>query len=361
MVSITSVRIAQIEARRDELQAAMSRGDLSGDQFVQLSKDYAEIEPVAVAAGEVRRFRAELDSLAYMIDDEGGDAELKAMAAEEVGELREKLAAAERNLALKLLPRDAADERSAMLEIRAGTGGDEAALFAGDLFRMYQRYAEDRGWRVELISASPADLGGYKEVVASVTGAGVFARLKFESGVHRVQRVPVTESGGRIHTSAATVAVLPEAEEVDVQIDEAKDLRIDVYRSSGPGGQSVNTTDSAVRITHLPTGLVVIQQDEKSQHKNKAKALKVLRTRLYEQERERLASARAGARKSMVGSGDRSERIRTYNFPQGRVTDHRINLTLHRLPEILEGPGLNELVGALISEDEAERLAQLDG
>ena len=234
-------------------------------------------------------------------------------------------------------------------------------MFAGDLFRMYQRYAEFRGWRVELISASAADLGGYKEVVASVTGAGVFARLKFESGVHRVQRVPVTESGGRIHTSAATVAVLPEAEDVDVQIDEAKELRIDVYRSSGPGGQSVNTTDSAVRITHLPTGLVVIQQDEKSQHKNKAKALKVLRTRLYEMERERLASERAGARKSMVGSGDRSERIRTYNFPQGRVTDHRINLTLHRLAEILEGPGLDELIGALIAEDEAERLAQLDG
>ena len=361
MVSITSQRIAQIEARRDELQASMSRGDLSGEQFVQLSKDYAEIEPVAVAAGEVRRLRAELDSLSFMMNDDLVDAEMKAMAAEELAELRQKLEAAERTLALKLLPRDAADERSAMLEIRAGTGGDEAALFAGDLFRMYQRYAEDRGWRVELISASVADMGGYKEVVAGVTGAGVFARLKFESGVHRVQRVPVTESGGRIHTSAATVAVLPEAEEVDVQIDEAKDLRIDVYRSSGPGGQSVNTTDSAVRITHLPTGLVVIQQDEKSQHKNKAKALKVLRTRLYEQERERLASARAGARKSMVGSGDRSERIRTYNFPQGRVTDHRINLTLHRLSEILEGPGLDELVGALISEDEAERLAQLDG
>jgi peptide chain release factor 1 len=225
---------------------------------------------------------------------------------------------------------------------------------------MYHRYAEDRGWRIELISANAADLGGYKEVVASVTGQGVFARLKFESGVHRVQRVPATESGGRIHTSAATVAVLPEAEEVDVQIDE-KDLRIDVFRSSGPGGQSVNTTDSAVRITHLPTGLVVSQQDEKSQHKNKAKAMKVLRARLYELERERVDSARAGARKSMVGSGDRSERIRTYNFPQGRVTDHRIGLTLHRLPEILEGPGLDELVSALIAEDEAARLAQLDG
>jgi len=244
-----------------------------------------------------------------------------------------------------------------MLELRAGTGGDEAALFAGDLFRMYQRYAETRGWKVETISASEADVGGYKEVVASVTGQGVFARLKFESGVHRVQRVPATESGGRIHTSAATVAVLPEAEDVDVQINDA-DLRIDVYRSSGPGGQSVNTTDSAVRITHLPSGLVVIQQDEKSQHKNKAKALKVLRTRLYELERSRLADERSGARKAMVGSGDRSERIRTYNFPQGRVTDHRINLTLHRLPEILEG-AMDELIGALISEDEAARLGAL--
>jgi len=361
MVTITSARIAQIEARRDELQAMMARGDLPSDQFVQLSKDYAEIEPVAAVAGEVRRLRGELDTLMMLAEDQSSDAEMRAMAAEELDEIRAKLPDAERALALRLLPRDAADERSAMLEIRAGTGGDEAALFAGDLFRMYQRYAEDRGWRVELISASTADLGGYKEVVASITGAGVFARLKFESGVHRVQRVPVTESGGRIHTSAATVAVLPEAEDVDVQIDEAKDLRIDVYRSSGPGGQSVNTTDSAVRITHLPSGLVVIQQDEKSQHKNKAKALKVLRTRLYEIERERLASARAGARKSMVGSGDRSERIRTYNFPQGRVTDHRINLTLHRLSEILEGPGLDELIAALIAEDEAERLAQLDG
>ena len=246
-----------------------------------------------------------------------------------------------------------------MLELRAGTGGDEAALFAGDLLRMYQRFAEEQGWRFELISASTSDVGGYKEAVASINGTGVFARLKFESGVHRVQRVPATESGGRIHTSAATVAVLPEAEEVDVQIDD-KDLRIDVYRSSGPGGQSVNTTDSAVRITHLPTGLVVIQQDEKSQHKNKAKALRVLRTRLYELERERLASERAGARKSMVGSGDRSERIRTYNFPQGRVTDHRINLTLHKLDEILAGPGLGELTEALIAEDEAARLASLD-
>ncbi|WNO54291.1 peptide chain release factor 1 [Stakelama saccharophila] len=356
MTHIPADRIAAIEARRDELQAMMSSGDLSSDKFVAVSKEYAELEPVAKAAGEVRRLRAEGKSLAHMIHD--ADAELRAMAEDELEQNRGNLEVAERALALALLPRDSADEKPAMLEIRAGTGGDEAALFAGDLLRMYQRYADERGWRVELISASPSEAGGYKEVIASVKGQSVFARLKFESGVHRVQRVPVTESGGRIHTSAATVAVLPEAEEVDVQIDE-KDLRIDIYRSSGPGGQSVNTTDSAVRITHIPTGLVVIQQDEKSQHKNKAKALKVLRTRLYERERERLHSERAGARRSMVGSGDRSERIRTYNFPQGRVTDHRIGLTLHRLPEILEGQ-MDELIDALISEDEAERLASLE-
>jgi len=357
VTTISPDRIRQIEARRDELSALMATGNLDGDRFVAVSKEYAELEPVAQAAGEVRRLRAEAESLQYMTDD--ADAELRAMAEEELRENKAALGEADRRLALALLPRDAADQRSAMLEVRAGTGGDEAALFAGDLFRMYQRFAEEQGWRVELISASDSDAGGFKEVVASITGSGVFAKLKFESGVHRVQRVPVTESGGRIHTSAATVAVLPEAEEVDVQIDEAKDLRIDVYRSSGPGGQSVNTTDSAVRITHLPTGLVVIQQDEKSQHKNKAKALKVLRTRLYEAERERLAAERSGTRRAMVGSGDRSERIRTYNFPQGRVTDHRINLTLHRLPEILQGE-LGELVGALIAEDEAERLASLE-
>ena len=357
MTSISPERIAQIEARRDELSALMATGDLPGDRFVVVSKEYAELEPVAEAAGEVRRLRAEAESLRYMAED--GDEELRQLAAEELHENRAALEAAERRLALALLPRDAADERAAMLEIRAGTGGDEAALFAGDLFRMYQRYAERQGWRVELISASSSEAGGFKEAVASVTGQGVFAKLKFESGVHRVQRVPATEAGGRIHTSAATVAVLPEAEDVDVRIDD-KDLRIDIYRSSGPGGQSVNTTDSAVRSTHLPTGLVVIQQDEKSQHKNKAKAMKVLRTRLYEAERERLHAERAGARKSMVGSGDRSERIRTYNFPQGRVTDHRINLTLHRLPEILEGE-MEELLGALIAQDEAERLAALDG
>ena len=355
VAAISPERISAILRRQEEVQAQMARPDLDPVEFVRLTKDYAELEPVVKAAGEVEGLRAELVELEAML----GDPEMKAMAEEELLSLRARLPEAEHALAISLLPKDAADARPAMLEIRAGTGGDEAALFAGDLLRMYQRYAETRGWRVEIISASSSEQGGFKEVIASVTGVGVFAKLKFESGVHRVQRVPVTESGGRIHTSAATVAVLPEAEEVDVQIED-KDLRIDVYRSSGSGGQHVNTTDSAVRITHLPTGLVVTQQDEKSQHKNKAKAMKVLRTRLYVAERERTQAEHARARKAMVGSGDRSERIRTYNFPQGRVTDHRINLTLHRLPEILEGPGLEEVVSALVAEDEAARLAQLD-
>jgi len=356
-MKISPDKIAAIEARRDELQAMMATGDLPSDKFVAVSKEYAELEPVAAAAGEVRRLREEAASLTEMSRD--GDPELRAMANEELRENESALEKAEHALALSLLPRDAADERAAMLEIRAGTGGDEAGLFAGDLLRMYTRYAERQGWKVEMISASTSEAGGYKEVVASVAGKGVFAKLKFESGVHRVQRVPVTESGGRIHTSAATVAVLPEAEEVDIEIRN-EDLRVDIYRSSGAGGQHVNTTDSAIRLTHIPTGLVVIQQDQRSQHKNRDKAMQVLRTRLYELERERLASERSGARKSMVGSGDRSERIRTYNFPQGRVTDHRINLTLHRLPEILEGE-MDELIGALVAEDEAERLAALDG
>ncbi|MEM1133628.1 MAG: peptide chain release factor 1 [Pseudomonadota bacterium] len=355
---ISAERIAQIEARFAELEAKMASGTLEGDAFVAVSKEYAEVEPVAKAAAEVRRLRAEMEVLDGLIAEPDQDTEIKVMAEEELGELKDTLPQAEHNLAIKLLPKDSADDRPAMLEIRAGTGGDEAALFAGDLYRMYERFASEQGWRVEMISANAADQGGFKEVVANVTGTGVFAKLKFESGVHRVQRVPVTESGGRIHTSAATVAVLPEPEDVDVAIND-NDLKIDVYRASGAGGQHVNTTDSAVRITHLPSGLVVTQQDEKSQHKNKAKAMKILRARLYEQERARIAEAEAGARKSMVGSGDRSERIRTYNFPQGRVTDHRINLTLHRLTEILEGAGLNELTDALIAEDQAERLANL--
>ena len=359
---ISAERIAQIEARRDEVQASMTRADLPPEEFVRLSKEYAEIEPVARAAHEVRRLRQELLALEQMAGGEGAEADpaMREMAQEEMQLIKARLPAAERALALQLLPRDSADARPAMLEIRAGTGGDEAALFAGDLFRMYQRYADAQGWKMEMISANAAEVGGFKEVVASIAGTGVFAKLKFESGVHRVQRVPVTESGGRIHTSAATVAVLPEPEEVDVQIADS-DLKIDIYRASGAGGQHVNTTDSAVRITHLPSGLVVTQQDERSQHKNKAKAMQVLRARLYELERERAAATQAGARKAMVGSGDRSERIRTYNFPQGRVTDHRINLTLHRLPEILEGPGLSEVIDALAAEDEAARLAQLDG
>ncbi len=359
MARLSDQRLAQIVQRHDGLAAEMANPALEPSRFVALSKDYAELTPAADAARAVVAMRRDLAELEALAADPDADADMRALAAEELPDLKARLPDAERALALQLLPRDAADSKPAILEIRAGTGGDEAALFAADLARMYQRYAETRGWRVETLSASASELGGFKEVVMGVNGEGVFARLKFESGVHRVQRVPVTEAGGRIHTSAATVAVLPEAEEVDVAIDD-KDLRIDVFRSSGPGGQSVNTTDSAVRITHLPTGLVVSQQDEKSQHKNKAKAMKVLRARLYELEREKLASARSADRRAMVGSGDRSERIRTYNFPQGRVTDHRINLTLHRLAEVLEGPGLEELVSALVAEDEAERLAALD-
>jgi peptide chain release factor 1 len=355
-MSIPEESLAQIQHRFAELEARLASGQLEGEAFVAASRDYAELEPVARSAKEVREMRAEIAELSAMADDP----EMKALVDEELARLRHDLPEAEHRLAVAMLPRDSADARPAMLEIRAGTGGDEAALFAGDLYRMYERYAATQGWKVEPISMSASDVGGFKEIVANVAGTGVFAKLKFESGVHRVQRVPVTESGGRIHTSAATVAVLPEPTEVDMTIDD-NDLRIDIYRSSGAGGQHVNTTDSAVRITHLPTGIVVAMQDERSQHKNRAKAMQDLRARLFEQRREEAHGAEAEARKAMVGSGDRSERIRTYNFPQGRVTDHRIGLTLHKLAEVLEGPGLGELVDALIAEDEAKRLAALGG
>jgi peptide chain release factor 1 len=353
-MTIPEERLAQISHRFSELEARLASGQLEGDAFVAASRDYAELEPVARAAHEVREMRAEIAELAALTEDP----EMHAIAEEELAVLRKALPEAEHRLAIALLPRDEADARPAMLEIRAGTGGDEAALFAADLFRMYEAYAADQGWKVEVMEMNASDLGGFKEIVAQVSGTGVFAKLKFESGVHRVQRVPVTESGGRIHTSAATVAVLPEPTEVDVQIED-KDLRIDIYRASGAGGQHVNKTDSAVRITHMPTGIVVAMQDERSQHRNRAKAMTVLRARLYEKMRDEAHGVEADARKAMVGSGDRSERIRTYNFPQGRVTDHRIGLTLHKLDEILAGPGLGELVDALIAEDQAKRLAAL--
>ncbi len=353
-MTIPSERLQQIAHRFAELEARMASGQLEGEAFVQASRDYAELEPVARAAADVTAMREEVASLTEML----ADPEMKAMAEEELADLRQRLPQAERALSLAMLPRDEADARPAMLEIRAGTGGDEAALFAGDLYRMYERFAATQGWKVEPVSMNASEVGGFKEIVANVTGQNVFRKLKFESGVHRVQRVPVTESGGRIHTSAATVAVLPEPSEVDVSVDE-NDLRIDIYRSSGAGGQHVNTTDSAVRITHIPTGIVVAMQDERSQHKNKAKAMQVLRARIYEKRREEAHGAEAEARRAMVGSGDRSERIRTYNFPQGRVTDHRIGLTLHKLDEVLEGAALGELIDALTAEDEAKRLAAL--
>ena len=346
-------RLDAILARAEILQEKMN-GELPPQEFVSLSKEYARLEPVVAAVTNYQKLVSEIDDLKSIIG--GTDEEMKELAEAELVELEEKLPEAQKELEIMLLPKDEADDMNVILEVRAGTGGDEAALFAGDLFRMYCRHAELNGYKVEILSTSDGDIGGFKEVVAAVRGDSVFARLKFESGVHRVQRVPETESSGRIHTSAATVAVLPEPEEVDVQIDD-KDLRVDVFRASGPGGQSVNTTDSAVRITHLPTGIVVSQQDEKSQHKNRAKAMQVLRARLFEAERERLESERSADRRSQVGSGDRSERIRTYNYPQGRVTDHRINLTLHKLEKIVAGDSLDDVIDALLAEDQSRQLA----
>ncbi len=351
-------KLQGIVARHQDVAHSLAAGGLGVQDYVRLSKEYADLTPIVESIETLRRRSKELADLETLMGDPASDAEMRTLAEEEYRTLKGSLPTLQRQVQRMLLPKDVADEKSAILEIRAGTGGEEAALFAADLFRMYQRYADIHGWKVEVLALSDTGLGGFKEVIASINGRGVFARLKFESGVHRVQRVPATEASGRIHTSAATVAVLPEAEEVDIQIDE-KDLRIDVFRSSGPGGQSVNTTDSAVRITHLPSGIVVQQQDEKSQHKNKAKALKILRARLYEAERAKREAERAAQRKSQVGTGDRSERIRTYNFPQGRCTDHRINLTLYELDRVMSGEALDKIIDALSTEDEAARLADL--
>ena len=354
-VRLPRARLDQVLNRFHEVEARMGAAS-DGAEVVRLGKEYAELKPVAEAAERLARLqgqREELETLAA-----GDDAEMAEMARDDLAALNETEPALEREVALLLAPRDADENASAILEVRAGTGGDEAALFAGDLFRMYQRYAAGRGWKVEVESESEGEMGGYKEIIASISGDGVFGRLKFESGVHRVQRVPATEAQGRIHTSAATVAVLPEPEDVDIEVNDA-DIRIDTYRSSGAGGQHVNKTDSAVRITHLPTGIVVTSS-EKSQHQNRARAMKVLKARLYERQREALDTARSEARKSQVGSGDRSERIRTYNFPQGRVTDHRIGLTLYNLPKVIDGEAVDDLIDPLIAEDQAARLASLE-
>ncbi len=345
-------RLEALIARHAELEAELSKG--AGDNFVKLSREHAELAPVIEDVKALKQAQDDLAGAEQLLA--GNDPELARLAADEKRELLGRIEALEARLRLALIPKDEADSHDAILEVRAGTGGDEASLFAGDLFRMYERYAGLQGWKVEVLSMSEGAAGGYKEIIAAIRGKGAFAKLKFESGVHRVQRVPDTEASGRIHTSAATVAVLPEAEDVDIEINEA-DLKTDVFRASGAGGQHVNKTESAVRITHLPTGIVVAVQDERSQHKNRARAMTLLKTKLYDMERQRLDSARASERKSKVGSGDRSERIRTYNFPQARVTDHRINLTLHKLPQIMEGVALSEIVDALIAEHQAALLA----
>jgi peptide chain release factor 1 len=348
-------KMRELERRFGEIEARMSAGP-AADVYVKLASEYSELQPVVTKIREYEKALAERADLEAMLADKGVDRDMRELAEAELPEVKERLEGLETEIQIQLLPKDAADEKSAILEIRAGTGGSEAALFAGDLFRMYERFASANGWKVEVLSSSEGEAGGFKEIIATITGRGVFAKLKFESGVHRVQRVPETEASGRIHTSAATVAVLPEAEEVDIEI-RAEDIRIDTMRSSGAGGQHVNTTDSAVRITHLPTGIVVTSS-EKSQHQNRAKAMQVLRSRLYDAERQRVDSERSADRKSQVGSGDRSERIRTYNFPQGRVTDHRINLTLYKLDRMMMGE-IDEVVDALLADYQASQLAQL--
>ena len=326
------------------------------ETYVKLSREFAELGPVVETVRNYRNVTSEIEDLDALIADSSTDAEMRTMAAAEKPQLEQRRAALEQEIKLALLPKDAMDERNVILEIRAGTGGDEASLFAGNLFRMYERYAAKQGWKVEVISASEGTMGGYKEIIAEIRGRGAFAKLKFESGVHRVQRVPDTEGSGRIHTSTATVAVLPEAAEVDIDIAD-DDLKIDTLRSGGAGGQHVNKTESAVRMTHIPTGIVVMMQEDRSQHRNRAKAMAILRARLYDYERQRQDAARAAERRGQVGSGDRSERIRTYNFPQGRVSDHRIDLTLYKLPQVIEGEALGEIIEALMTEHQAELLA----
>ena len=355
MVALPQERMNQLEKHFEMIESEMANNP-DAETYVKLASEYSELQPVVGLIRELNKAHHEANDLEAMLKDHSIDPEMRGLAEEELPGMKDKIAKLEHDVQIELLPKDAADEKSAILEIRAGTGGSEAALFAGDLFRMYERYASLHGWTVEVVSASEGDVGGYKEIIASVTGKGVFSRLKFESGVHRVQRVPETEAGGRIHTSAATVAVLPEAEEIDVEI-KPEDIRIDTMRASGAGGQHVNTTDSAVRITHLPTGIMVVQA-EKSQHQNRARAMQILRARLYDMERQKADSERSASRKSQVGSGDRSERIRTYNFPQGRVTDHRINLTLYKLDRVMEGE-LDELIDALIADHQATLLAEL--
>ncbi|AAK89260.1 peptide chain release factor 1 [Agrobacterium fabrum] len=355
MAKLPVEKMRELERRFGEIEARMSAGP-AADVYVKLASEYSELEPVVKKIRDYEKAISEAADLEALLADKTTDKDMRDLAEMELPEVETRIRELEKDMQVLLLPKDAADEKSAILEIRAGTGGSEAALFAGDLFRMYERFAATKGWKVEVLSASEGEAGGYKEIIATITGRGVFSKLKFESGVHRVQRVPETEASGRIHTSAATVAVLPEAEDIDVEI-RPEDIRIDTMRASGAGGQHVNTTDSAVRITHLPTGLIVTSS-EKSQHQNRAKAMQVLRSRLYDIERQKVDSERSADRKSQVGSGDRSERIRTYNFPQGRVTDHRINLTLYKLDRVIEGE-IDELVDALIADYQAGQLAQL--
>ncbi len=355
---IPAAKLERLLDRFAAIESEMASG-AAGAQFVKLSREHAELAPVIEAARAYRKTLSQIEDAEALIADPSGGGEIRSLAEQEKAELKQRLEDLDQELKIQLLPKDAANSSSAIVEIRAGTGGDEAALFAADLLQMYQRYCGLQGWRTEVMDITDSDLGGIKDAVLEVNGRGAYAKLKFESGVHRVQRVPVTEASGRIHTSAATVAVLPEAEDVDIAVND-KDLRIDVYRAQGAGGQHVNKTESAVRITHLPTGIAVAQQTEKSQHKNKAQAMKLLKAKLFDLERQRVEGARAAERKSMVGSGDRSERIRTYNFPQGRVTDHRINLTLYKLDRIISGDELSEVIDALVAQDQADRLAQFE-